>query len=70
MEPAVGAIHTPEFRFLEIIKGKRGTTADFACRLEAALGTPSYMWIGWQAEFEFADSTEQFVEYFTVRRNP
>ncbi len=36
----------------EIIKDKRGMTADFACRLEAALSTPSYMWVGWQAEFD------------------
>ena len=45
-------IQVPRSVVNEIIKGKRSITADFAIRIEAAFGTPSYMWVGWQTEYD------------------
>lgn len=46
----------------EIIKGKRSITADFACRLEAALATPSYMWVSWQAEYDLQSAQKDVTK--------
>lgn len=37
----------------EIIKGKRPITAEFAFKIEAALGTPAYIWAGLQNTYNF-----------------
>lgn len=55
----------------EIIKGKRSISADFACRLEAALDTPSYMWVSWQAEYDLQSAKKDVTKnslYEEIRR--
>lgn len=45
-------IDVPVTRISEIVRGKRGITADTALRLGRFLGTSSDLWLGLQAEFD------------------
>ncbi len=45
-------IDVPVTRISEIIRGKRGITADTALRLARLLGTSSDLWLGLQAEYD------------------
>jgi HTH-type transcriptional regulator/antitoxin HigA len=46
----------------EIIRGKKAITADTAVGLEAALGTPAYLWLRLQARYELVLARERAVE--------
>lgn len=46
------ALGRPARTVNEIIRGKKAITAETAVQLEAALGTPAYLWIGLQSEYE------------------
>ena len=41
----------PYTAFNEILNGKRSVTTDFALVMEAALGTPAYILVGMQADY-------------------
>ena len=43
-------------RLNELIKGKRGVTADTAIRLAKALGTSAQMWMNAQAVYDLANA--------------
>ncbi len=45
-------IDVPVTRISEIVRGKRGITADTALRLARLLGTSSDLWLGLQAEYD------------------
>src|SRR5215510_4151838 len=45
-------IDVPVTRISEIVRGKRGITADTALRLGRLLGTSSDLWLGLQAEYD------------------
>lgn len=45
-------INVPVTRISEIVRGKRGITADTALRLARLLGTSSDLWLGLQAEYD------------------
>jgi addiction module HigA family antidote len=45
-------IEVPVTRISEIVRGKRGITADTALRLARLLGTSSDLWLGLQAEYD------------------
>jgi len=48
----------------EILNGKRPITTEFALLLEAALGTPAYIWIGLQTDYNIkvAKQNPSFME--------
>ena len=46
------AIDVPVTRISEIVRGRRGITADTALRLGRLLGTTPELWLGLQAEFD------------------
>jgi len=43
-------------RLREVIRGKRGVTADTAVRLAAALGTSERFWLGLQADYDLEEA--------------
>ena len=45
-------IDVPVTRISEIVRGKRGITADTALRLARLFGTSSGLWLGLQAEYD------------------
>ncbi len=45
-------IDVPVTRISEIVRGKRGITADTALRLARLFGTTSDLWLGLQAEYD------------------
>ena len=45
-------IDVPVTRISEIVRGKRGITADTALRLARLFGTSSDLWLGLQAEYD------------------
>ena len=46
------AAGVPPRRINEIVRGKRGVTADSAVRLARVLGTSERFWLGLQADFD------------------
>ena len=46
------AIDVPVTRVSEIVRGRRGVTADTALRLARHLGTSPELWLGLQAEYD------------------
>jgi addiction module HigA family antidote len=46
----------PQTRISEIIKGKRGITADTALRLAKFLGTTPQFWLGLQNDYDLEES--------------
>jgi addiction module HigA family antidote len=46
-------------RLNELIKGKRGITADAALDLAAALGTTAKLWMNLQATYDLAQATKR-----------
>src|SRR5438445_12991488 len=45
-------LDVPVARVSEIVRGKRGITADTALRLARLFGTSSELWLGLQAEYD------------------
>jgi addiction module HigA family antidote len=46
-------------RLNELIRGKRGVTADAALDLAEALGTPSKLWLNLQGTFDLAEAIKR-----------
>lgn len=46
------ALGVPVTRISEIVRGRRGVTADTALRLARYFGTSAELWLGLQAEFD------------------
>ena len=53
-------IDVPVTRISEIVRGKRGITADTALRLARLLETSSELWLGLQAEFDLRIARRDF----------
>ncbi len=49
---AARRMRIPLNRLNEIIRGKRGVTADTALRLSAAFGTSAELWLGLQSDWD------------------
>jgi addiction module HigA family antidote len=47
-----GALGVPVTRISEIVRGRRGITADSALRLARYFGTSAELWLGLQAEYD------------------
>lgn len=54
------AIDVPVTRISEIVRGRRGVTADTALRLGRLLGTTPEFWLGLQAEFDLRVARRDF----------
>ena len=48
------ALDVPQSRMAEIVKGKRGVTADTALRLARYFGTSARLWVNLQAAYDLA----------------
>lgn len=53
------AIDVPQSRMAEIVKGKRGVTADTALRLAAYFGTTARLWLNLQSAYDLAIAEER-----------
>ena len=54
------AIDVPVTRISEIVRGRRGVTADTALRLARLLGTTPEFWLGLQSEFDLRVARRDF----------
>ena len=54
------AIDVPVTRISEIVRGRRGVTADTALRLGRLLGTTPEFWLGLQVEFDLRVARRDF----------
>jgi addiction module HigA family antidote len=52
------AIHVPATRVSEIVKGKRGVTAETALRLGRYFGTTAQFWMNLQAYYDLATAED------------
>lgn len=48
----------PHSRITDIIKGRRGISADTALRLARALGTSADLWLGLQRDFDVEEASQ------------
>jgi antitoxin HigA-1 len=53
------SIGIPQTRTSQIIKGKRGITADTALRLSKYLGTSPKFWLGLQDDYDLEEQTNK-----------
>ena len=53
---ACGLLHS---RITDIIKGRRGISADTALRLARALGTSASLWLGLQRDFDVEEASRE-----------
>jgi HTH-type transcriptional regulator/antitoxin HigA len=65
------AIGRPPQAISEIIRGKKAITAETALQLERAFGTPAYLWLRLQADYDLgmARLAEQEREHGRRRRS-
>ncbi len=56
------AVDVPVTRVSEIVRGRRGVTADTALRLARFLGTSPELWLGLQAEYDLRSARLEFGE--------
>ena len=56
------ALGVPVTRISEIVRGRRGVTADTALRLARYFGTSAELWLGLQAEFDLRIARRQVGE--------
>ena len=54
------SIGIPQTRTSQIIKGKRGITADTALRLSKYFGTSPKFWLGLQDDYDLEEQTNKF----------
>jgi addiction module HigA family antidote len=52
-------LHIPANRLTEIIRGRRGITADTALRLARYFDTSAELWLGLQAEYELRKAKDE-----------
>jgi addiction module HigA family antidote len=52
-------LHIPANRVTEIIRGRRGITADTALRLARYFGTSAELWLGLQADYELRKAKDE-----------
>jgi addiction module HigA family antidote len=52
-------LHIPANRLTEIIRGRRGITADTALRLARYFDTSAEMWLGLQADYELRKAKDE-----------
>lgn len=61
----------PTSRITELLKGRRGITADTAIRLARVLGPHPQFWIGLQSQFDLEEAMlAKGKEYDTLKRHP
>ncbi len=63
-------IDVPVTRVSEIVRGKRGITADTALRLARLFGTSSELWLGLQAEYDLRVARRDLAEAIERRVVP
>jgi addiction module HigA family antidote len=63
-------IDVPVTRISEIVRGKRGITADTALRLGRLFGTSSELWLGLQAEYDLRVARRDFASAIENRVAP
>ena len=51
------ALGIPQNRISDIVRGRRGITADTALRLEHAFGVPASFWLNLQSHYELEVAT-------------
>jgi addiction module HigA family antidote len=54
------ALDVPVTRISEIVRGRRGVTADTALRFARVFGTSAELWLGLQAEYDLRVAREEF----------
>ena len=64
------AIDVPVTRISDIVRGRRGITADTALRLGRFLGTTPEFWLGLQSEYDLRIARRDFEEEIRVRVSP
>lgn len=52
-------LHIPANRLTEIIRGRRGITADTALRLARYFDTSAELWLGLQADYELRKAKDE-----------
>ncbi len=63
-------IDVPVTRISEIVRGKRGITADTALRLGRLFGTSSELWLGLQSEYDLRVARQESASTIHVRVIP
>jgi antitoxin HigA-1 len=63
-----GSLGVPVTRITEIVRGRRGMTADTALRLAQFFGTTADLWLGLQAEYDLRVARRRAAE--EIRRIP
>ena len=64
------AIDVPVTRVSEIVRGRRGVTADTALRLARYLGTTPELWLGLQSEYDLRIARRDFEDTIRARVSP
>ncbi len=64
------AIDVPVTRVSEIVRGRRGVTADTALRLSRHLGTTAELWLGLQSEYDLRVARRDFEDVIRARVSP
>lgn len=64
------AIDVPVTRVSEIVRGRRGVTADTALRLGRFLGTTAELWLGLQSEYDLRVARRDLEETIRARVEP
>jgi len=64
------AIDVPVTRVSEIVRGRRGVSADTALRLGRFLGTTPELWLGLQSEYDLRIARRDFEDTIRIRVSP
>jgi addiction module HigA family antidote len=64
------AVDVPVTRVSEIVRGRRGVTADTALRLARFLGTTAELWLALQSEYDLRIARRDLEESIRVRVIP
>jgi antitoxin HigA-1 len=64
------ALDVPVTRVSDIVRGRRGISADTALRLGRFLGTTPELWLGLQSEYDLRIARRDFEEEIRVRVSP
>ncbi|MFN7563303.1 MAG: HigA family addiction module antitoxin [Prosthecobacter sp.] len=54
----------PHSRITDIVKGRRGISADTALRLAKALGTSADLWLGLQKDFDVEEASREYEKTY------
>ncbi len=61
------AVDVPVTRISEIVRGRRGVTADTALRFARFFGTSPELWLGLQSEYDLRTARRDFGEAIEMR---